>query len=294
METISLQQLQTMFKELGSETGWQLDGEMLWTYYFTAATPEALESVVDALESYEFEVDEIFENEEEPGYILEIGRIEKHTPESLFALNAELEAIASKFEGVEYDGMEVNPASGEDEEECECEGKCENCECEENEDKPQEKGCCGGGGGGCHCRTEGQPIENPEILTAIETISKDQSESAQYGLTLALERGLYLVPVFSGRLDGESSEDESIQVLVCTDEKGDEYLPLFTDESALKTWTAEKVSAMVLTAPEAWDFILSQPECSGGVINPGGVALPLNREMVTLLKKMIDDAEAGK
>jgi len=284
METISLPQLQTMFVELGSETGWKLDGEMLWSFYFAAPTPEVLESVVDALEPYGFDLDEIFENEDEPGFYLEVGRAETHTPETLFARNAELEAIAAKFEGVEYDGMEVDPIPSDDDE-CDCEGNCENCDCDENEAVAEEKCCCGGG----HCHTESEPIENPEILTAIAAVSKDPSEATQHGLTLALERGLYLVPVFAGRLDTDPSDDEAVQVLVCTDEKGDEYLPLFTDEAALKGWTEESVSAMVLTGPEAWDFILSQPECSGGVINPGGAALPLNREMVTLLKKMIEE-----
>ncbi len=282
METITLQQLQEMFAGLHKETDWNLDGEMLWGYYFVAPNPEVLDSLAKTLGERNFDISEVFESDDEPIFILQAERLEKHTPESLFALNAELEALAAKFEGVEYDGMDVNPADGE----CDCEGDCENCDCDEEED--EHECCCGSE----HCHTEDEPIENPAILAAIQNISKDASEEAQQDLTLELQRGLYLVPVFAESANAAATEEGSMQVLVCMDENEEEFLPLFTDEAALKAWTKENVSAMVLTGPEAWEFILSQPDCAGAVINPGDVSLPLNREMVTLLKKMIDEIEA--
>lgn len=305
MQTIPLDQLQKMFAAMRTEDD-SIDGEMLWGYYFTSPDADALEPVAEALDEQGYDLSEIVKSDEEQLFILQAERFESHTPESLFALNAELETLAARFPGVQYDGMDVN--NGEDEEEgcghcggdedheC-CGGHGEDHECcgghgeEEREEGHQ---CCGGhGGAGCcgkHVHHEGEPITNPQILAAVERISTDRSEEAQAQLTLALQRGLYLVPVFK-QTDAESA-DESIQVLVCTDEKNDEYLPLFTDEAALKGWTQEQVAAMVLTAPEAWDFILTQPDCAGAVINPAGASLPLNREMVGILKKMIDDHEA--
>lgn len=295
METITLLQLQEMFAGLRTDTDWNIDGEMQWGYYFTAAAPEVLESVAEQLSERDFDIVEIFESDDEPIFILQVERLEKHTPESLFALNADMETLAAKFEGVDYDGMDVNPV-GDDEDECGCEGgcgggceDCEDCDCEKEEEEHAHEHKCGCGSH--HCHKEGEPIENPELVSAIATIAKDQSEDAQYALTLALQRGLYLVPVFAGRIDTDPTDDESVQVLVCTDQEDKEFLPLFTDEATLKAWTTEDVSCMVLTAPEAWDFILSQPECSGGVVNPGSAALPLNREMVGILKKMIDQSE---
>ncbi|XHR28921.1 MAG: SseB family protein [Chthoniobacteraceae bacterium] len=316
MQTIPLAQLEEMFASLRTEDN-SIDGEMLWGYYFTASEAEALEPVAEALEELGYDVADIFESEEEPLFILQAERFEKHTPETLFALNAELEALAAKFPAVEYDGMDVNSLDSEAalEEGEEGHGCCgghggEGCGCghgDESKEKDHEccggKGgeskekdheCCGGSGEGCcgrHVQREGEAIENPQIIDAIERISTDRSEDAQREMTLALQRGLYLVPVFSGRLDTEPTDDQAVQVLVCTDENNDEYLPLFTDEEALKAWTQENVSAMVLTAPEAWDFILTQPECAGGVLNPGSSALPLNRDMVGILKKMIEDHE---
>ena len=285
METITLQQLQEMFAGLRSESDWNIDGEMLWGYYFTAPAPEVLESVAETLSERGFDISEIFEGDDEPIFILQAERLEKHTPESLFALNADLEALATKFEGVEYDGMDVNPIDVEDD----CDGEdcdCEDCDCEH--DEKEHECCCGSGG----CRTESEPIENPELIVAMAKIGANPSEEAQQDLTLELQRGLYLVPVFTGASDTAPANNESMQVLVCTDENDAEFLPLFTDEAALKEWTNETVSAMVFTAPEAWEFILAQPDCAGAVVNPGSTSLPINREMVGLLKKMIDEIES--
>jgi len=293
METITLQQLQEMFAGLRSETDWDIDGELLWGYYFTAAAPEVLEAAAETLSKRDFEVTEIFESDDEPVFILQVERLEKHTPETLFARNAELEAFAAGLEGVEYDGMDVNPFTDEDECDCGCDGECEDCDCDdEKEEKAENEGEHQCGCGTKHCHSENEPIENPTLVAAIAKIVNDQSEEAQHELTFELERGLYIVPVFSSRSDTDCPDDEAVQVLVCTDENDAEFLPLFTDEAALKAWTTEAVSGMVLTAPEAWDFILSQPDCAGGVVNPGDAGLPLSREMITLLKKMIDDVEA--
>lgn len=353
MQTIPLAKLQEMFASLRAQTA-AIDGEMLWSYYFTAPTPEALQPMATQLAERGCTISGMFKAKEEEVYVLQSRRVETHTPESLFALNGEFEALAGQFEGIQYDGMDVNHAHGggccggggggcgchgeaeaEEEHEC-CGGGGGGCGCHDEAEAEEEHECCGGGGDDCACRgeaekaeaghgccgghhhhdeadkadkadedeccggghgegccgrhvhKEGEAIENPQILSAIQRIGQDRSPDAQQELTMALQRGLYLVPVFSG---AQESEDEAVQVLVCSDEKGDEYLPLFTDEPQLKGWTQEKVQAMVLTAPEAWDFILSQAQCSGGVINPGGESLPLSREMVGLLKKMIDDHE---
>ena len=300
MQTIPLSQLQELFAELRQQTNGAIDAEQPWSYFFSAPSPEVLEALSDALASYHFDGDEIDEDEEAERFLLELSRFETHTPESLFALNAELEAAAAKLEDVVYEGMDIQT----DEEGCCGDGGCGKCSCDEEEEKDHEccgghgkeaedHECCGGHGGeGCcgghkHYQSANEPIENPELLDAIAAIATDRSEGTQTALTLALQRGLYLVPAFTGRLDTEPADDEALQVLVCTDENDAEYLPLFTDETSLKAWTQEAVSAMVLTAPEAWDFILSQPECAGGVINPGASALPLNREMVGMLQKMI-------
>ena len=284
METTSLQQLQEMFAGLRAEAGCDIDADMVWSYFFTSEKPEVLESVAEVLEERGFEPVEIFEGDADSSFALQVERIETHTPETLFALNAELESLAASFKNVKYDGMDVDSIGDGEGCGCGCESECEDCNCDK--EKVGEHTC------GCGCRTESEPIENPELVEAMDNITHELSEESEQALMLQLQRGLYLVPVFSGRIDTDPTDDETVQVLVCIDEKDMEFLPLFTDEAALKAWTGEKVSAMVLTAPEAWDFILSQPECSGGVVNPGGAGLPLNREMVALLKKMIDTAEA--
>jgi len=131
-------------------------------------------------------------------------------------------------------------------------------------------------------------------VSAIAALAQDPSEGSQDALTMQLQRGLYLVPIFNASLDSvETEEGEEVQLLVCTDPEGAEFMPLFTDVAAMEAWTDEPVNAMALSAHEAWDFILSQPDCAGAVVNPGGLALPLNRQLVEFLKSGADQADEG-
>ncbi|MEI6351172.1 MAG: SseB family protein [Verrucomicrobiota bacterium] len=267
MDKISLEQLQEMFAGLRKETPWDMDGEMLWGFFFISPSEEKLETVGEALEELEYEVDGVYKCEDEDSYILQAERVEKHTPESLGARNDELEALAAKL-GVEYDGMDVNPVPSDDD-----------FEFEEDE----EDGAFSGA----------ETIANPDLVAAIEALKSSNSEGADEALSVELQSAVYLVPYMTEQ-DPESADegDEFVQLLVCADPEGAEYLPLFTDEESLRVWTKEQpVSAMAFNAEDAWDMVLSQADCSGAVVNPGGLALPIDRKLVELLKQGLDEAD---
>lgn len=273
MDTITLEQLKELFAGLRTETPWNVDGEMLWGYFFNSQTEEKLAHAAEALAQGGYNVVGIFKNEDEPGYLLQVQRVEIHTPESLFARNQQLEALATEFELDAYDGMDVNPVQSE-------------------EELAAVDGVDADGQSEFDNSPEG--VENPDLVAAIAALAQDPSEGAQDALTMQLQRGLYLVPVFSDPQDpAESEEGEEVQLLVCTDPEGAEFMPLFTDTAAMEAWTEEPVNAMALNAGEAWDFILSQPDCAGAVVNPGGLALPLNRQLVEFLKSGADQADEG-
>jgi hypothetical protein len=46
---------------------------------------------------------------------LHVERVEAHTPQTLFARNAEFYLLADEFEVESYDGMDVGPVETEDE-----------------------------------------------------------------------------------------------------------------------------------------------------------------------------------
>lgn len=255
MDIISLEQLQKLFADLRAETNWDLDGEMLWGYFFIDQDRDKLTAAGAVLGQQGYDVAGVYENEDEPGFILHVQRAEIHSPESLHARNAELEAFA-KTQGLQaYDGMDVSPYD-EDEE-----GGFEN---PENPELP----------------TSEEDVENPELVAALESL--DDSDEAQLNLGEALQSATYLIPVFNNT--EEAGDDESpISLLICADNDGAEYIPLFTDLDSLKAWTEETESAMIFSADEAWDLVLSQEGCSGAVINPGSHSLQLDREQVQLL-----------
>jgi hypothetical protein len=264
MDTITLEQLKELFAGLRAQTSWNVDGEMLWGFYFTSKTASKLESVAETLSQGGYTVAGISPDEDnKETQVLRVERVETHTPESLFVRNQQLESLATEFELDTYDGMDVNPVPTEE----------ELAAAEEDDDELDE-----------------EEVQNPELLAAMEALAENPSDDAQETLTSELRQGLYLVPVFDDpEASADSDPDETTQLLVCTDEEGAEFMPLFTDIASLQAWTEEPVSAMALDASEAWDFILSQPECAGAVVNPGTQALSLSRQLVELLKSAGDE-----
>ena len=270
MDNITLEQLQELFAGLRAQTQWDVDGEMLWGYFFTSTDKDKLERAAENLAQGGYDVAGIYQAEDEPMFVLHVERVEAHTPETLFTRNQQLEAFASEYELDAYDGMDVNPVDGEED--------LEDSDEEAGEDIQA-------------ALEEFEPVTNPGLIEAIEAFEEDPSDEVRDDLTDELQSALYLVPVLN-EADGEDipDEGESVQILVCTDEEEREFVPLFTDVDALKAWTSEPVSAMEFSAAEAWEFVLSQPECAGAVINPAGEAFPLDRDFVTFLKEDLEEA----
>jgi hypothetical protein len=68
-----------------------------------------------------------------------------------------------------------------------------------------------------------------------------------------------------------------------TDSHDRSLLALFTDWEAMRSWTNEPVSSMIMPANQAWDFALAHYQ--GVVINPAGPSLELSRDQVEELRR---------
>lgn len=277
MEIIPLQQLEKLFQDLRSETDWTIDGPMLWGYYFLSPDEEKLMAAAGDLGEQGYTIVGIFEEdaEDEEGNIVETGsnvlhveKVEEHTPESLFARNAELEAFAEKY-GLEcYDGMDVNPVPEPDEFDT------------------------------LSVSEESGALENPDLLEAIDALrnatEEEQEEAALDALSAELQRAVFLIPVL-GQPEESDNEGASVQIMICTDDSDVDFVPLFTDVARLRLWVEAPVSAMAVHAAEAWNLVLSQEDCAGAVVNPsedddkGPLIIP--REDVEDLKA---DADANE
>jgi len=107
--TITLEQLQTMFANIKSKTTWNLDGPLLWGYFFMDPDTKKLEAAGDELTRNGYHLVDIHRAKDRPTNVLHVERIEHHTPESLNQRNQELYALAERYQLGSYDGMDVGP-----------------------------------------------------------------------------------------------------------------------------------------------------------------------------------------
>ncbi len=106
---ISLPQLETMFSNMRAQTHWNIDGPMLWGYYFLDADRVKLDVVSTALASQGYRVVAIQKINGREDYRLHVEKVETHTPQTLYARDVDLEAMARKYKLRSYDGMDVGP-----------------------------------------------------------------------------------------------------------------------------------------------------------------------------------------
>jgi hypothetical protein len=106
-------QLQEMFDNIAATTDWDMNGDMVWGYFFTDSDKSALERASQKLQKHGYQLVDIFQPQDEgaplPYFFLHVERVETHTVDSLYRRNAELEAFA-RANGLDtYDGMDVGP-----------------------------------------------------------------------------------------------------------------------------------------------------------------------------------------
>ncbi len=106
--TISLQQLEHMFASIRARTSWDVDGAMLWGYFFFDTSRERLVALGDHLAASGYRTVGIAPAGD--GLLrLHVERVERHTPESLNDRNREFYGLADQFHVGSYDGMDVGP-----------------------------------------------------------------------------------------------------------------------------------------------------------------------------------------
>lgn len=113
--------IREIFEQAKTEDGWNLDGEMLYSYYWVDEDADKLEKLGNHLHEQGYDFIDIFElgdeeTEESTGeYLLHIDKIETHTPESLAERNVEFQKLADEYEIASYDGWEFGEVGDEDE-----------------------------------------------------------------------------------------------------------------------------------------------------------------------------------
>ena len=117
-----LEGIREIFETARTEDNWNLEGEMLYSFYFVDESIEKLEKLGLYLEKQNYDFIDIFElGDDETGestgeYLLHIDKVEIHTPETLAERNVEFQKLADEYEIESYDGWEFGEV-GDDEEE---------------------------------------------------------------------------------------------------------------------------------------------------------------------------------
>jgi hypothetical protein len=116
-----LKGIRKIFDDAKREDGWNLNEEMLYSYYFVDEDVDKLERLGLKLEEDEYDFVDVFElgdeeTDESTGeYLLHIDKVEIHTPESLAQRNVEFAKLAEEYEIKTYDGWEFGEVGDYDE-----------------------------------------------------------------------------------------------------------------------------------------------------------------------------------
>lgn len=107
-----IKEIKEIFSQAESEEGWNLDEEMLYSFYFVDESTERLEKLGEHLEGEGYTFVNIYElgdeetNEPTGEFLLHLDKVESHTPESLADRTEEFIELAGKFEVEAFDGWE--------------------------------------------------------------------------------------------------------------------------------------------------------------------------------------------
>ena len=116
-----LEGIRKIFADAKREDNWNLDEEMLYSFYFVDENVDKLEKLGLQLEADGYDFIDIFElgdeeTDESTGeYLLHIDKAEIHTPESLAQRNTEFQKLADEYEIKTYDGWEFGEVGDYDE-----------------------------------------------------------------------------------------------------------------------------------------------------------------------------------
>lgn len=104
-----LSDLETMFDNMRSQTSWNVDGNLLWGYFFFDPSPAKLQALAAVLEQSNYKIANLYPSDDETTHVLHLEKIETHSPQSLFVRNDELQQLAAQHGVASYDGMDVGP-----------------------------------------------------------------------------------------------------------------------------------------------------------------------------------------
>jgi Regulator of ribonuclease activity B len=111
---ITRDMLVEMFHDISEKSGWDMSQNMVWGYFFTHSSPNALQSASLLLAEDGYHYVDIYqqrkESDSEPEvWWLHVEKVETHSVDSLHERNEALSRFAEENGLDSYDGMDVGP-----------------------------------------------------------------------------------------------------------------------------------------------------------------------------------------
>lgn len=103
-------QLESMFSDMRAKAPWNVDGPLLWGYFFFDPNRDRLQAVANELAKAGYQVVSLIEVKGRNSFRLHVEKIEVHSPSTLHARNTEFYELAARYKLASYDGMDVGPA----------------------------------------------------------------------------------------------------------------------------------------------------------------------------------------
>jgi hypothetical protein len=108
-QRIQLSQLEAMFSDMRAKAPWNVDGPLLWGYFFLDPSQEKLASAAQELLAAKYRVVTVAGVSGRRLFRPHVEKVEVHSAVSLHARNSELYDLAAKYKLASYDGMDVGP-----------------------------------------------------------------------------------------------------------------------------------------------------------------------------------------
>ena len=106
---ISQAQIDAMFANMRAHAPWDVEGPLLWSFFFLDADKSKLQSAGADLAAQGYRFVDVSSTRAADRFRLRVERVEVLTPVTLYSRDIELEALARKFGIQSYDGFDVGP-----------------------------------------------------------------------------------------------------------------------------------------------------------------------------------------
>lgn len=135
------------------------------------------------------------------------------------------------------------------------------------------------------------PLTNDTFYMLFEKYYSNPSEANQDMLAKHLNVTHYLICFIPNDTTDDvsllknitiSSMDD-LNLLICTTEEREVFLPVFTDSRELQPFTQEPLYTLSVPAKWLWKFALAQKNFNGIVFNPGSIGWDISLEHISSL-----------